>query len=327
MTDLKVAFYVCNAFQVSHLRPLFHATVGARWVVTSSKHIAGFGIGQDSCDVARFFLRRWLEAYDVVVSHAGPPRGRPLIRASFVMVQYGYAKEPYNFGDWRGQAQAICAFSPYAVVRFNPHAPAFAIGNPRWDDWTADGFVDAAMAALPPLHPTKPVVLYAPTWGDLSSLPQWSQAVSALSETYTVLIKAHHNSLRDGQLEFVKAHPDLHNVSDVDLMQALVAADLILSDYSGAIFDGIMCDTPVVLLDVDGIEGQFGNKLDGLSVEMARRDELGVRVAQTTALGAAVAGAIAVGPQVATALVDELFVRPASVGQTFADLLPQLVRC
>lgn len=326
MSDLRVAFYVRNAFQVSHLRPLFRAVHGAKWVVSKPQDAVKFGIGADPFEAARLFLRRKLETFDVVVSHAGPPRGRSLKRAKFFMVQYGYAKEPYNFGAWRASAQAICAYGPYAVDRFAPHAPAYAIGNPRMDDWISDGFVHIAKAVLPALNPDKPVVLYAPTWGDLSSLPQWSAAVSALAVSYTVLIKAHHNSLRDGQLDFTANQIDVHDVSGLDLMQCLAVTDVVISDYSGAIFDGILCEKPVVLLDVNGIEAQFGSKLDGSSIEMARRDELGVRVADVKDLATVVAGAVLAGTQVSDDLRDALFLRPASVGQAFEGLLHQLMR-
>ena len=318
---LRVAFYVRNRFQVLHLRPIFRAVEGAVWVVAARKDVDGFGITSERHEVVRFFLRRRLEQFDAVVSHAGPPRGKPLVRAKFIMVQYGYAKEPYNFGVWRKTADAICAYGSYAVVRFEPHAPAYAIGNPRWDDFSAEGFAATAKAALPALNPDKPVVIYAPTWGDLSSLPQWSNVLSDLASNYTVLVKAHHNSLRDGQLDFVASHEDLHNVSDVDLMQAIAVSDVMVSDYSGAIFDAIMCDKPVVLLDVEGIETQYGAKLDVTSIEMAQRDALGFRVTQADEISGAIERAIAEGPRVSDALKAALFVTPPSVGDAFVAAL------
>ena len=86
---LRVAFYVRNRFQVLHLRPIFRAVEGAVWVVAALKDVDGFGITSERHEVVRFFLRRRLEQFDAVVSHAGPPRGKPLVRAKFIMVQYG----------------------------------------------------------------------------------------------------------------------------------------------------------------------------------------------------------------------------------------------
>lgn len=175
------------------------------------------------------------------------------------------------------------------------------------DDWNGAGFVDVARANVGPLPAHKPVLLYAPTWGDLSSLPQWSEQVAALSKIGTVLVKAHHNSLRDGQLDDLSVAADVIDVSHVDLMQVLRLSDMMISDYSGAIFDGIMCEKPVVLLDVDGIEGKFGSKLDQSSLEMARRDELGVRVRSADALEVAVTRVLTDGPMVSEKLKSSLF--------------------
>jgi CDP-glycerol glycerophosphotransferase (TagB/SpsB family) len=108
-------------------------------------------------------------------------------------------------------------------------------------------------------------------------------------------------------------------------MQAMAVSDVLLSDYSGAIFDGIMCDLPVVLLDLPDIDKRFGKKLDARSLEMARRDELGFRVRQFDALPDAVAQALQDGPQVSDALRDALFFKPSSVAQAFQQALPKMI--
>ena len=326
MSDpIKVGFYVRNAFQVSHLRPLFRETPGATWLLSSARDAEAFGIHNERFVAKRILMRRLMAQYDLIVAHGGPPRGKPLADTPFVMVQYGYAKEPYNFGDWRAQADAICAYGDYAVERFSKHAPSFAIGNPLMDDWQRSGFVDEARAVLPALDANRPVLLYAPTWGELSSLPAWGASVVQLADHYTVLIKAHHNSVRDGQMREVASHPHVHDVSAYDLMQALAVSDVLLSDYSGAIFDAIMCDRPVVLLDVPEIEAQFGKKLDGQSLEMAQRDALGLRADDPAELAGVVRATLDQGPQVDPALQEALFAKPTSVAQAFLDLLPQII--
>ncbi len=323
--DPKVGFFVRNAFQAAHLAPLFRGTPGATWLLRSGADAVAFGVSDEPHAKSRFFMRRLMQKFDVIVSHAGPPRGRPLNRTAFVMVQYGYAKEPYNFGDWRKQAQAICAYGDYAAARFAAHAPSFTIGNPRWDDWNRPDFTVEARAKLPAMVSDRPVLLYAPTWGDLSSLPYWMAEVAKLADKFTVLIKAHHNAAKDGQLGDVCNHPHIHDVGHVDLMQALAVADVLLSDYSGAIFDAIMCERPVVLLDLPDIEARFGKKLDAQSLEMARRDELGQRVRQRDGLPGAVQQALQDGPQVNETLRDALFFKPPSVAEAFQEVLPQMI--
>ena len=46
------------------------------------------------------------------------------------MVQYGYAKEPYNFGAWRENADLILAYGEYAREKFSKSARSIAIGIP-----------------------------------------------------------------------------------------------------------------------------------------------------------------------------------------------------
>lgn len=320
----RVAFYVRNGFQISHLRPLFRSIPGAAWVVKSRKHILDLGLSDERVVVSRLLLRRTLNSFDAVVSHAGPPGGRVLRHAKWIMVQYGYAKEPYNFGDWRKQADAILAYGDYAVDRFAVHAPAYAVGNPRWDDWQSRVFREEAVRHFPQFPTGRPVVLYAPTWGSLSSLPVWSEAVADLATTHTVLIRAHHNAAREGQLQFVQASEHVHDVSDVDLMVCLSVANVLVSDYSGAIFDGIMCDLPVVLLDLADIAQRFGDKLDAASIEIARRDELGVRVSEPAQLSDAMSEALA-GATVSDDLKAQLFHQPVAVADAFRAALDQVI--
>lgn len=321
-----VAFYVRNAFQVSHLRPLYDAVPNAVWLLKSAKDRVQFGLSEvDRVVASRLFLRRKMERFDVVVSHASPPGGRPLDQGKFVMVQYGYAKEPYNFGAWRAQANAIMSYGPYATSRFAEHAPTFAIGNPRLDDWNSAGFREAARERVPLPNDGKPVILYAPTWGALSSLPEWSKALSDLAGEATVLVKAHHNSVRDGQTKGLIGD-SVVDVSHIDLFQLLCVSDVVLSDYSGAIFDAIMCEVPVVLLDLPNVEERFGSKLDAESIEIKRRDALGYVIQRDDDLAAVISKAIQKGPRISDALKTELFISPDQrVADTFRSLLAKIM--
>ena len=46
------------------------------------------------------------------------------------MVQYGYAKEPYNFGAWRENADLLLAYGEYAREKFSKSARSISIGIP-----------------------------------------------------------------------------------------------------------------------------------------------------------------------------------------------------
>jgi hypothetical protein len=192
------------------------------------------------------------------------------------MVQYSYAKAPYNFGLWRGAADIIFAYGDYATTRFSSLAHAVAVGNPRWDEFRDPLFRERAHNRhLNRLSNGLPNIVYAPTWGEISSIEKWMQAVVDLGSSYNIFIKGHHNTtLRNTSTK----SNGVFFVPEEDLFELLVIADVLVSDYSGAIFDGLLCEKPVVLLDISNAQDKGGEKLDYYSPELAERDILGVRV-------------------------------------------------
>jgi hypothetical protein len=323
----RVGFHVRNAFQVSHFRTLFKATPGALWIGKNSSKLASFGIGQEEpVATSRFFLRRLMERdFDIVVSQAGPPGKGKLDHAKFVMVQYGYAKEPYNYGEWRADAHLILAYGPYAQSRFSERAPSISIGNPRWDDWNDAVFRQTAVDTLSRyMSPDRKTVLYAPTWGDLSSAPDWLGTVEALAEDYNVLVKAHHNSARDAQIAETSKHPNLHFLPDHDLFALMSVSDVVVSDVSGAIFDAVLCGRPVVLVAPENLRARLGKKLDAQSIEVANRAEFGTVVKTKPDLALAIADAIQNGPMVSDDWIKSLFRTDGRVATQFQVALDNL---
>ena len=323
----RIGFHVRNAFQVSHFRTLFEATPHALWIGKSSSKLASFGIGpEEPVATSRFFLRRLMERdFDIVVSQTGPPGKGKFDHAKFVMVQYGYAKEPYNFGEWRADAHLILAYGPYAQSRYSERAPSISIGNPRWDDWNDAVFRQTAVDTLSRyMSPDRKTVLYAPTWGDLSSAPDWLDTVEALAHDYNVIVKAHHNSTRDGQIAETSKHPNLHFLPDHDLFALMSVSDVVISDLSGAIFDAVLCGCPVVLVAPKELRARLGKKLDAQSIEVANRAEFGTVVNIKSDLAPAIANAIQNGPTVSEDWTRSLFRTDGSVATHFQEALDTL---
>lgn len=316
----RVGFHVRNAFQVSHFRTLFEATPGARWIGKSKSKLTSFGIGSgEPMATSRFFLRRLMERdFEVIVSQSSPPGKGKLSSAKFVMVQYGYAKEPYNFGTWRANADLILAYGPYAQSRFSKRAPSISVGNPRWDDWNDPAFKKTSADTLSRyISPDQKTVLYAPTWGDLSSVPDWLDTVEALSQDYNVLVKAHHNSTRDGQIGGVSKRSNVHFLPSHDLFALMSVSDVVISDLSGAIFDAVLCERPVVLVAPDDLDLRMGKKLDAQSIEVARRADFGTVVNRKSDLAPAIAKAIQDGPKVSDHWLKSLFRTDGPVAMHF----------
>jgi len=164
-------------------------------------------------------------------------------------------------------------------------APSVAIGNPRWDDWQNREFQRDSKSRLDAiLNPDLKTIVYAPTWGDLSSTRDWIDYVIALGRNYNVIVKAHHNSVRDGEINPTTFPKNVHYLPNEDLFAVMTVADLVISDVSGAIFDAVLCNIPVALISPNNLDQSFGKKVDARSIEIKKRAEFGVIIDSPTDL-------------------------------------------
>jgi CDP-glycerol glycerophosphotransferase len=137
---------------------------------------------------------------------------------------------------------------------FHYDGPVLESGYPR-----NDAFSDPSAATtretvrgslgLDPLHRA---ILYAPTWRDDAVFEPGVDVgalADALGETTTVLLRAHNNVSRT-----VKAstHPRVRDVSRVpDVRELVLAADVLVTDYSSMMFDFAVTGRPIVLFAYD----------------------------------------------------------------------------
>ena len=104
----------------------------------------------------------------------------------------------------------------------------------------------------------KKVILYAPTWRDSNDLGKdydmlvpinWEAWRKALSDTYVLLIRTHPLTTKLLNVEFDDFIRDFSNYPDVnDLM---IAADILISDYSSIIFDYSILGRPIICFGYD----------------------------------------------------------------------------
>lgn len=217
--------------------------------------------------------------------------------SKIAMLQYGYAKEAHNFGAWRAFGDVCLTYGDYASRKIAPFCHCVPTGNPRFADWNKESFRQAAAAKhADKLRPDRKTVLYAPTWGALSNFPRFAEAVAGLSSRYNVILKAHHLSqfADAGSGDAVRNRFSLACDSRDDLMELLALSDVVLSDFSGAIFDAVQGKVPLVLLGDSG-GAAADSKSDSYSIEQSRREELGVLAAAPDQLEAAVSRAITEG--------------------------------
>lgn len=97
----------------------------------------------------------------------------------------------------------------------------------------------------------KKILLYLPTYGDISSLDSVADAMSELKDEFYIITKFHHGT------SFLFAEEErvnkLASVSDerydqkTEISSLLSVADAVLSDNSGAIFESVYAEVPVAV--------------------------------------------------------------------------------
>lgn len=188
------------------------------------------------------------------------------------------AKERHQYGPWRALADLNLVYGPYSSAKISPFSPTAIVGNPRFDRWFANELDSTRLTALKArLSPSKKTLLYLPTWEKLSSVECFGAALASLTDEYNLITKVHHNTdalelSRRSTLTQVGIET-IFGATD-DLLYLLSAADIVVSDFSGAIFDAIYVRKPVLLLQKDA-EKLVNEKFGLESIEYARRDMIG----------------------------------------------------
>ena len=215
-----------------------------------------------------------------------------------IAMQYSMTKEGHQYGAWRAMFDLNLVYGEYSRAHIAPLSPCRIIGNPRFEPWF-DGTLDQRKLERAKAHldPSKKTILYLPTWGELSSVPVYQSALGKLTEKYNVIAKVHHNTdaleLKQKVALGKSGLNSIFGASD-DLLYLLACSDMVLSDYSGAIFDAVNVRKPVVLLQ-NQPEKLTGQKFGLESIEYARRHEI---------------GPIADDPENLAATIEDAFERP-----------------
>lgn len=190
-----------------------------------------------------------MKNFDAIIAHHFFP-GLQLIDKNIlkIRVQYGYAKDSWNYAEWNKVFDYVFTYGPYANRKLKSMTSVIGIGHPRqrevYDSITVDSFGTEIQ-----LENGKKNVLYCPTWADISSLNLFLNGpIQALSEQYNIFIKLHHN-LQINQENMVRPENVYYFTSKVDIFNLLHISDAVISDYSGAIFDAMIFEKPIVLLD------------------------------------------------------------------------------
>lgn len=139
-----------------------------------------------------------------------------------------------------------------------------------------------------PRSDTRTTVLVAPTWGQNGLLKRLGTRVLAplLDKQWTIILRPHPQSflsekdLLDSIREEVRNRPNLLWDDDPDPTQSMAAADVLISDLSGIVFDfAFLFEKPVITLkyEVNKV-GQEASDFPWDSWELTVLDRVGVRI-------------------------------------------------
>jgi predicted O-linked N-acetylglucosamine transferase (SPINDLY family)/capsular polysaccharide biosynthesis protein len=224
------------------------------------------------------------ERYHCLVSnHPVKPDGNPLIkRLADINVRFMYAlgKAGWNMRDWNRLYDLVLCFGPDQVERlvFCKDAVKIQMGYPRFDRYFTAPADRRDLLEQHGCDPEKPVVVWLPTWRDLSSVGIYDEAIAGLMDQYNVVIKLHPLMAVDDpqRAAGLDRHGFTHVIRDSrDNLPLYQLADFLLCDYGGPAFGGIYTDKNLLLLNVPGAVDNEYTGADSPDVQI-RRDVVSI---------------------------------------------------
>lgn len=289
MTEPAVGFIARNEFQFKQVERLWKSYPKSKvLLIGNAVDWTSFIETMPLSDRGRVVVLSYREAvsldgvFDVLLFQTPFPLIEEIKKTPLVCIQYGLAKERHNYGEWHSLADMNLMYGAYSAASVAHFSPSYAIGNLKFADWNVSLGSSAKKKAAGRLGlpPGRPTILYMPTYNELGSLMQLLGPLSQLQQDYNILIKAHHNQESNGDRSWrskAKEAGFLHLFGASDDQQELLdAADVVISDFSGAIFDALYAQVPVVLYQ-EGASRSVGiQKFNLESIEYRRRNEIGI---------------------------------------------------
>lgn len=144
------------------------------------------------------------------------------------------------------------------------------VGMPKTDGLLDGSFPREAFLARHGLDPSRPTILYAPTWRPESSLYSVGEELmrSMRGRPFNFVVKLHDLALSSTEpVNWKEKLPSLaaENVvilKELDITPAMAAADLLISDASSVANEFTLLDRPIVFVDVPALLQKYGGTID-----------------------------------------------------------------
>ncbi len=279
----QIGFFIWNPFQLFQIQTIAENIPNAELLIVERKNL----------DIKKIFSNQLLGSIELPIRYITSeyfktdcPNHQAIIcqspfenmehcqQTKLIGMQYSMAKERHQYGPWRAMCDLTLVYGQYSDDRISPFSPCVQVGNPRFDPWFSNP--DRQQRAS-----DKKTILYLPTWSQTSSINDFDSAINALCNDYKVITKMHHLTEifeTKNRQKLLNSNPENTFGANDDLINLMAEADLILSDYSGAIFDAINLGKPVILLQPNSKSLDETDRFGRESIEYARRNEIGLVV-------------------------------------------------
>ena len=245
---MRLGFIVTSPYQLFHYKRIheFFSSVTAYLEVREQE----FGVteelvqkhlpGADMAWVSSKNLGEIDGQCDALVCQTPVPLMHFFSKSLVIAQQYSLAKERYQYGTWRAQANLNLMYGRYSTSCVSGFSNAVSVGNPLLDSRYAKG----GPADCPAPSSSGLRVLYMPTYDDLTD--RETAIHKLLAHDISLSIKFHHAEEGASAIAEDLSIPVVSPTDDP--IEAILQHDVIVSDYSGAIFDALAVRRPVVLM-------------------------------------------------------------------------------
>jgi hypothetical protein len=289
----------------------------------------------------RAALRRWDAYLTSDFMWATLPRGAARIQMFHgVAGKYGFDAPNESMRQWDRlffvNQRRLRNFIASGAIDADSRA-ARLVGMPKVDCLVDGSLRQDRILRQFELDPSRPTVLYAPTWSPASSLNRIGMALveRLMSLPVNVIVKLHDRS-RDlrpqysggidwvGRLGPLLDRPNGRLAPTANIAPCLAAADVMISDHSSAAFEYLLLDRPLVRIDIPELIRQANVHPEYVQLLAGAADNVTSLEQTIAAVERALAdpGALSASRR---AVASDLFYRPGSASARCAAALYEVL--
>lgn len=197
--------------------------------------------------------------YKIILS-AYPVTGFLSVKVKY-RIRYAYSiltakPNPTLLPEYKLYFDAIIVHSSKELEQMSAYAQTFSVSPMKYD-----GFVKNKPQRT---NNQKPILLYMPTYGDISSADLAGAMIRELKKDFHVICRIHAATAHKIGTEEAKRLAVITEVADevcddmTPVMKWMEIADVVLSDNSGSIYEALYTKTPVAVFAKDIMSRKFG---------------------------------------------------------------------